>query len=214
MTGERNNSGSNVAGYVLAGGASSRFGGDKAFAKLGGIPMLEYMIDLLIKVTGDAFIVGGTREQHQGFDVDIIADRWPREGPLGGIVTALEVSAKSPGKPKWNLVVSCDMPFLTAEWLRFLAERAAKSDAQVVVPHSAHGPEPLCACWRTDALETLQAAFERGVRKVTQGISLLRAEVLDGTDWKRFDSAGRLFWNMNTMADYEEARRIVETRQK
>lgn len=176
--------------------------------------MLEYMIDLLIKVTGDAFIVGGTREQHQEFDVDIIADRWPREGPLGGIVTALDVSAKNPGKPKWNLVVSCDMPFLTAEWLRFLAERAAKSDVQVVVPHSAHGPEPLCACWRTDAVETLQAAFERGVRKVTQGISLLRAEVLDEAEWKRFDSAGRLFWNMNTIADYEEARRIVETRQK
>jgi len=79
-----------------------------------------------------------------------------------------------------------------------------------VVPHSAHGPEPLCACWRTDAVSTLQAAFERDVRKVTQGIALLDAEVLDERDWKRFDSAGRLFWNMNTAADYEEARRIVE----
>jgi molybdopterin-guanine dinucleotide biosynthesis protein A len=212
MTGEQNSSGSNVAGYVLAGGASSRFGADKALAKLGGIPMLEYMIDLLIKVTGDAFIVGGTREQHQGFDVDIIADRWPREGPLGGIVTALDVSAKSPGKPKWNLVVSCDMPFLTAEWLRFLVERATKSTAQVVVPQSAHGPEPLCACWRTDAVETLQAAFEGGLRRVNQGISLLRAEVLDERDWKRFDSAGRLFWNMNTASDFEEARRIVDAK--
>ncbi|MGB6898744.1 MAG: hypothetical protein WBE12_09145, partial [Candidatus Acidiferrum sp.] len=52
-------------------------------------------------------------------------------------------------------------------------------------------------------------AFERGVRKMTQGIALLRVEVLDERDWKRFDSAGRLFWNMNTAADYEEARRIV-----
>jgi GTP:adenosylcobinamide-phosphate guanylyltransferase len=63
-------------------------------------------------------------------------------------------------------------------------------------------------------VETLQAAFEHGVRKVTQGIALLRAEVLDEQDWKRFDSAGRLFWNMNTLADYEEARRIVEAEQK
>jgi molybdenum cofactor guanylyltransferase len=211
MNGERNSSSRNVAGYVLSGGASSRFGRDKALAKLGGIPMLEYMIDLLIKVTGDAFIVGGSRQQYQGFDVDIIADRWPQEGPLGGIITALDVSGKNPGKPEWNLMVSCDMPFLTAEWLRFLVERAAKSAAQVVVPHSAHGPEPLCACWRTDAASTLQAAFERGVRKVTQGIALLDAEVLDERDWKRFDSAGRLFWNMNTAEDYEEARRIVET---
>jgi hypothetical protein len=62
-------------------------------------------------------------------------------------------------------------------------------------------------------LQTLQAAFEGGVRRVNQGISLLRAEVLDARDWKRFDSAGRLFWNMNTAADYEEARRIVEAEQ-
>jgi len=25
-------------------------------------------------------------------------------------------------------------------------------------------------------------------------------EVVDEADWKRFDSAGRLFWNMNTVA--------------
>ena len=56
----------------------------------------------------------------------------------------------------------------------------------------------------------LRSGFERGVRKVAEGIALLRAEVLDEADWKRFDSAGRLFWNMNTAADYEEARRILE----
>jgi molybdopterin-guanine dinucleotide biosynthesis protein A len=102
------------------------------------------------------------------------------------------------------------MPFLTADWLKFLAERAVASEAQVVLAHSEHGPEPLCACWRTDAGGTLRDAFEKGVRKVTQGIALLRAEVLDERDWKRFDTSGRLFWNMNTAADYEEARRIVE----
>jgi GTP:adenosylcobinamide-phosphate guanylyltransferase len=43
-----------------------------------------------------------------------------------------------------------------------------------------------------------------------EGVALLRAEVLDEQDWKRFDNAGRLFWNMNTLADYEEARRIMQ----
>jgi hypothetical protein len=45
---------------------------------------------------------------------------------------------------------------------------------------------------------------------VTDGVALLRSEVLDQRDWKRFDSAGRLLWNMNTAADYEQARRMVE----
>src|SRR4029077_13507755 len=72
----------------------------------------------------------------------------------------------------------------------------------------------LCACWQTSAAAKLRSGFERGVRKVTEGIALLPAEVLDGADWKRFDSAGRLFWNMNTTADYEEARRILEAERK
>jgi hypothetical protein len=38
----------------------------------------------------------------------------------------------------------------------------------------------------------------------------LHMEVLDEADWKRFDATGRLFWNMNTAADYDEAKRIWE----
>jgi GTP:adenosylcobinamide-phosphate guanylyltransferase len=37
-------------------------------------------------------------------------------------------------------------------------------------------------------------------------------EVLDESTWKRFDSDGRLFWNMNTPEDYEEAHRVMEER--
>jgi hypothetical protein len=52
--------------------------------------------------------------------------------------------------------------------------------------------------------------FERRVRKVTDALKQVKTEVLDATDWKRFDSAGRLFWNMNTAADFEEVRRVWE----
>jgi len=193
----------------LAGGGSTRFGRDKALVEVGGRPMITRMSELVRSVTGQMKIVAAPGK-YDAFGAEIVEDRWPGEGPLGGIITALEDSAKSAAPPEWNLIVSCDMPFLTQEWLAFLGERAAKSEAQVVFAHSASGPEPLCACWRTDAAAELRRGFERGVRKVMEGIALLRAEVLDGADWKRFDSAGRLFWNMNTAADYEEARRTLE----
>ena len=35
-------------------------------------------------------------------------------------------------------------------------------------------------------------------------------EVLDEPSWKRFDTDGHLFWNMNTPEDFNEARRILE----
>ena len=198
-----------IAGYVLAGGRSTRFGRDKALVEFNGKPMLTHMMELLQSVTPQVKVVAAP-EKYADFAADLVADRWPGEGPLGGIVTALEDAAKNAALCEWNLIVSCDMPFLTEEWLKFLGKRAAGSRAQVVLPHSASGPEPLCACWRTEAVGALRSGFERGARKVTDGIVLLRAEVLDEADWKRFDSAGRLFRNMNTAADFEEARRIWE----
>ena len=198
-----------VAGYVLAGGASTRFGVDKARVELGGQPMLARMIGLMSGVTESTRIVA-LEGKYGEFGAEVIADGWPGQGPLGGIITALMGTGNAKLGCNWNLVLSCDMPFLTREWLAYMTERAQASAAEVVVPRSGQGLEPLCACWRTSAVKKLMYAFEDGVRKVTDGMKRLEMEVLDEADWKRFDSAGRLFWNMNTQADYEEARRILE----
>ena len=199
-------------GYVLAGGASLRFGKDKALAPLVGKSVLERTLDLLKEGGAREAIVVGPKSKYGRFGARCVRDRWPGEGPLGGIITALHKTGVNKYGYRWSLIVSCDMPFLTGEWLTFLCERARKSEAQVVLAHSEHGPEPLCACWRTDAVKSSSRLRERS-SACDRGHSLLRAEVLDARDWKRFDSAGRLFWNMNTAADYEEARRIVEAEQ-
>ena len=200
---------SNVAGYILAGGASSRFGTDKARVELGGRPMLARMVELMRWVTERAKVVAA-EGKYSEFGVEVVADCWPGEGPLGGILTALMATGNAKLRCNWNLVLSCDMPFLTREWLAYMTERAEASHAEVVVPKSAQGLEPLCACWRTSAVKKLMYAFEDGIRKVTEAMKRLEMEVLDVQDWKRFDSAGRLFWNMNTQADYEEALRVLK----
>jgi molybdopterin-guanine dinucleotide biosynthesis protein A len=198
-----------IRGYVLAGGASSRFGGDKALARLGGETILSRMCTLLQDVTGSVSVVAATN-RYPDLSSAIVPDRWPGEGPLGGIITTLRATAEANGG-EWNLIVSCDMPFLTREWLSYLVERALASDADVIVVRSEHGLEPLCACWRTAAVVKLQDAFDEGARKITEAMSNLRMEVLDETHWNRFDTAGKLFWNMNTKQDYEEALRAWRT---
>lgn len=175
--------------------------------------MLMRICELLRAVVSEVTVIADP-EKYSSLGLRCVADCWPGAGPLGGIITALEDAGARNQSPEWNLIVSCDMPFLTPEWLAYLAGRALKSSSQVELPESTHGPEPLCACYRTDAGPVLRAAFERGVRKITDALKQLTTEVLDEADWKRFDSAGRLFWNMNTLADYEEARRILEAGQK
>jgi len=190
----------------MAGGASSRFGTDKALAQLGGRTMLARMCGLLREVTDSVSIVSSA--SYTGVDAQRVPDRWPGEGPLGGIVTALEEARAGEVRIRRCLIVSCDMPFLTAEWLEYLCAYAATSTAQIVVPRSDQGLEPLCACWSSDAADTLHGLFDGGVRKVTEVFKHTKTEVLDEAHWKRFDSADRLFWNMNTPRDYQDAARI------
>ena len=225
-----------IVGYVLAGGASSRFGRDKAQVEIGGQTVLSRMCGLIKEAAGSVQVVAAP-ERYPHLQVKIVEDRWPGEGPLGGIITALAVTAQLGIGTEWNLIVSCDMPFLTRDWLSHMIDWAlggapesrslaslgmthtgtlgamenAGRDAEVIVPRSEHGLEPLCACWQTSSLETLQGAFDEGVRKVTEAMKRLRMEVLDETHWKRFDTARRLFWNMNTQQDYQEALRVWET---
>jgi len=198
-----------VLGYVLAGGGSTRFGRDKALVEIGGAPMLLRMRSLLSDVTKEVNVIAAS-QKYAALGVTSIGDRWEGQGPLAGIITALLTNTETGGGAEWNLIVGCDMPFLTSEWLTYLAARALASGAEVVAPQSAQGLEPLCACWRTSAGAKLQQVFGGGTRKITEAMKRLHTEVVDEAQWKRFDTAGRLFWNMNTPANYDEAKRILE----
>ena len=197
-----------VRGYVLAGGGSTRFGQDKALVEIDGAPMLLRMRALLGRVATEVSVIAPL-QKYAALGITGVPDRWDGQGPLAGIITALLTTTEA-GSAEWNLIIGCDMPFLTQEWLSYLLKRALASGAEVVAPKSVQGLEPLCACWRTSAALKLQRAFNGGTRKITEGMKQLPLEVVDESDWKRFDSAGRLFWNMNTAADYDEAKRILE----
>jgi molybdopterin-guanine dinucleotide biosynthesis protein A len=198
-----------VQGYVLAGGGSTRFGGDKALAIFDGTPMLLRMQTLLRSVVNDVLVIAPPH-RYAPVGISGVADRWEGQGPLAGIMTALLTTKESFSGAEWNLIVGCDMPFLTQEWLGYLLERASDSEAEAIAPRSLQGLEPLCACWRTSVAAKLQKTFDVGTRKITEAMKAVDMEVVDETDWKQFDAAGRLFWNMNTIADYNEAKRILE----
>lgn len=197
-------------GYVMAGGGSTRFGFDKARAQLNAQPMLK-RICALLKDAAKSVSVVAPSGRYSEFGERMVEDKWPGEGPLGGIISALMDAHAQNHRHTWCLIVGCDMPFLTGEWLKSLSERALASSAAVVTPRSAMGLEPLCSCWHTSATGKLQYAFEDGIRKVTEAMKRVSMEVVDEKDWARFDKSGRLFWNMNTPAEYEEARRILES---
>lgn len=195
-----------VAGFVLAGGESSRMGCDKALLELAGVPMIVRMTRLMESVAGQPVIVGSP-EAYRRLGLRAIRDDWPGAGPLGAIATALRASETA-----WNLIVACDLPYLTKEWLEFLAERARESSADALLPMNNAGPEPLCAMYNKNCEAAVWLALDRGVRKITEGLVHVHVEYVERSEWKRFDSGGVLFKNMNSPADYETAKAHWETR--
>jgi molybdenum cofactor guanylyltransferase len=113
------NTASHIAGFILAGGRSSRMGRDKAMLEIDGVTMMDRAIDLLRRVGIEPAVVGSFDESSLRVGVPVIPDDWPGAGPLGGIATALRYS-----QTPWNLVIACDTPYLTTEWLEFLKDRA------------------------------------------------------------------------------------------
>jgi molybdenum cofactor guanylyltransferase len=198
-------------GFLQAGGGSTRFGTDKALVELAGKTMLQRSGELLADVCDEVAIVARAGK-YANAPWPVLADRWPGQGPLGGILTALRAMENPEPPAAWALMISCDMPFLSPEFLTYLWGRAAESQAQVVVPQSRSGLEPLCACWRASTEAEVQAAFDSGVRKVTEAMKRISMEVLDASAWKRFDTEAGLFWNMNTPEDFAQARRILESK--
>jgi molybdopterin-guanine dinucleotide biosynthesis protein A len=189
-----------VAGFVLAGGASSRMGQDKALLLVAGEPLVVRTARLVESAAGEATVIGNP-EVYRALELRAAGDDWPSAGPLGGIATALGAT-----KASWNLVVACDLPYLTRAWLNYLIARALASQADAVLPMNARGPEPLCAVYHKRCEPAIRLELERGTRKVTDALESVLVEMIAPLEWKAFDSDGLLFKNMNSPQDYEEAR--------
>lgn len=178
------------AGFVLAGGRSSRMGRDKALLRFGPATLLEYVASQVAEAAGSVVVVGHP-ERYRSLGLDTVPDEIAGSGPLGGIITALRTT-----QADWNLITACDMPGIEVPFLRFLLEKAERCGGDCLVPTTPDGPEPLCAVYHRDCLPRLESALSAGVlavRKAITGPGLVSCPVENG----------RLFRNLNTPQDFE-----------
>jgi molybdopterin-guanine dinucleotide biosynthesis protein A len=165
-------------------------GRDKASLPWGGGLLVEAVARAVGRAAGSATLVGSPRA-YERLAFPAIPDLYPGEGPLGGILTALE---RTPAD--WNIVVACDMPRITAEFLITLVEAAERSDAEALVPTGPSGRlEPLCAAYHRRAQPGLQAAFAGGVRALRTALPRLRTILFPVSE-------ASLFQNVNTPEEW------------
>jgi molybdenum cofactor guanylyltransferase len=158
-------SSSRVTAAVLAGGESTRFGSDKALARLPGdtATFLERVVSVARSVADKVVIVAPDRSAYRSLGALIVLDLFPGEGPAGGVLTALREA-----RTEWLLVLSCDQPLIETRDLATLLD--GKGMAPVLVFQSASARlHPLPCLIRVDACRsTVEAAYEEGCRSLTK----------------------------------------------
>ena len=194
------NSMTDAAGYILVGGKSSRLGRDKALIEVGGTPLVLRVAHAMRAAVEEVALVGSP-EKYNHLGLRVIPDPITGFGPLAGILAALEDSSR-----QWNLIAACDMPNLTAEFLRFLLRRAAEEQAEVLLPADENGrAEPLCAVYASCCRAAIRRAVEAGRHKITGAFEGLRVITLNPADYDQYGEQGDLFANLNTEDDLARA---------
>jgi molybdopterin-guanine dinucleotide biosynthesis protein A len=193
-----------LSGFVLAGGESRRMGRPKALLELGGQTMLERQLGLLRGVCRSVAVVGAPQGL-PALGVPVWADELPGRGPLGGIYTGLKRS-----RTEYNLCLGCDLPFMEARFLQFLARLAIAKQADVTIPQTPDGRlQPLAAVYRRRALPAIRARLDTDENQTSGFFHRVRCRVVAWREIVHGRFTPRIFVNMNTPADYEMARRIL-----
>jgi len=191
-------------------------GREKGLLDFGGVPLIVRSARLIEPLVACVTVVGPLR-RYSAMGLRAIADQGAagqgskgnRRGPLAGIAAALAAT-----RLPWNLIVACDLPYLSAAWLDWLLSRASRSRGQVVIPRTGRGLEPLAAVYRRECGAPIASALARGARKVTDVIEKLRMDVVYEREWRRVDPGALVLKNMNTPEDYDEARKWWRTERR
>jgi len=182
-----------TAGYILAGGASRRMGRDKALLEEQGKPLVERVAAVVAGAAGNCAIVAPAG-RYEGLGLPVLADRWPGEGPLGGILTALET-----GQAEWNLIVAVDLPMLETGFLRELLREAKTAGRSLAPMHADGGLEPLCGVYHAGDLGRIRDFFAAGGRKVKDALREIQVATIPAPPG--------VLLNVNTPEQWEAARR-------
>jgi len=194
-----------VVGMVVAGGRSTRFGGEKATALLEGQPLLAWAVRRLQRSCGEVAVNArpGTETEAlaRALGLEVLHDApGDPDGPLAGVKAGL-VWAASRGAA--SLAVSpCDAPLLPEDLFARLIDAAGAGAAMAVTDE---GRQPLCAVWPVSALPFLTEAMAGGAHPPT---------------WRTLESLGAVqvrfdppeaFANVNTCEDLDLAAKRLAT---
>ncbi len=187
---------------VLPGGSAVRLGGaNKALLRVGGERFIDRILRTLAPLFDSVTIVSGDPRPYEGLKARVIADEREGLGPLMGLYSGLKAS-----RGDASFVTAVDTPLVNAKLVERLLLLEGSCDA--LVPKWNGNLEPLCALYTRRCLPHVERVLEQ--RRIVSFFPLVRVCYLEESEVAELDPLGRSFLNVNSPADYEALRSIVE----
>lgn len=195
-----------IEGFILAGGASSRMGTDKAQLRLGGRTLVESTARALSQVAVRVRVVS-SRHGAELCGLGVVPDFYDDCGALGGLHSAM-THAEAP----WVAVVSCDLPFVTGDLFGRLLS-FVNEEVEAVVPVQADGRvQPLCALYeQRRCLEIVERLLRVGERRPRVLVAQARTRLADFALLADLPGSRLFFQNLNSPDDYAQALAALDT---
>lgn len=180
-----------ITGIILAGGRSSRMGGeDKGLILLDGRPLYRHVLACLAGQVDRVLI--NTNRHHDLYrqsGLPVISDTLPDfQGPLAGMLAGLQAA-----DTEWVVFVPCDAPVFPENLVAGLWN--GKLDAAAAFAHSGHRDHPAFALLSRALIPELDAFLARGERRVMLFFEHINARRVD------FPQEFLAFTNLNTPQD-------------
>ncbi len=199
---------------ILADGFSGKFGQDKCVLELAGKPLIRHIVDAVKPLVNEVIIVIESQEQRAkyaavaGADVRFVVDPCGLKTPLSGALTGFGVASG-----KYSLLVSCDMPFVSADVVTLLFELCG-GKAAVVPRWTDRQIEPLQAVYQTKmALDAAQNAVDEEQESLQVMVEGLRGvRYVSTLVIQQLDPDFRTFFKVNTSVDLKKAMNMVKPR--
>ncbi len=194
---------------VLAGGKSSRIGGDKGLIILDGKPIIAHVVERFKPVVDEVVIVVGSdakREAYASFGARVVADLLPRGSPLVGAYTGLKEA-----RGEYSFLTGGDQPLIDPRVVELLFTEGDGHDA--ATPYWPNGwVEPLHSVYRSrPAADAALALIESGEKRLRLILDTLPDVIRVPVDSvKAIDPELRTLMDVDTAQDLERIRHLTE----
>ncbi len=183
---------------ILAGGSSSRMGQDKALMSLQGRPLIQHVLERLAPMADEVLLSANSPDIYSFLHLEVLPDEKPGQGALGGLFTTMK-AAKYP----FVAAVGCDMPFANRSLFEYELDSIVKTGANVVIPATAEGLEPLHAIYRREScLPAIRSALEAGNFQLIGWLKDVEVLSVPPQVIVQFDPMRRAFRNLNTAEEF------------